>query len=69
MSSCRLALDEFSAAEQALNEAAKMDPENPSVWGQMALVALKAGRQGEAARALKVRSMSLGFRNNGRIPS
>jgi len=41
------------SAELALSEANLCDPEHPGVWGQLALQAVRAGREGDAGQALK----------------
>mmetsp|Transcript_37789 Transcript_37789/g.84274 ORF Transcript_37789/g.84274 Transcript_37789/m.84274 type:complete len:982 (+) Transcript_37789:122-3067(+) len=48
-----LAQDELPAAELAVAEASRLDPENPNVWATQALIQLKSGRRDEAGTALK----------------
>ncbi len=64
---CRMALEDYDAAGQALSEAALLDPENPSVWGRMAIVSSKAGRSEEAAGALKVSKRAV-YHEGGCMP-
>ncbi|KAG1660077.1 hypothetical protein FOA52_006423 [Chlamydomonas sp. UWO 241] len=60
VASCRAALGEGPAAGTALSEAAALDPESPSVWGLLTLLALRGGRTAEAAPALKA-AVTLGL--------
>ncbi|XP_077305661.1 cilia- and flagella-associated protein 70 isoform X2 [Lithobates pipiens] len=46
-------LEEMAEAEEALSEANALNNSNPSVWGYLALVCLKTGRQLEAEQSYK----------------
>ncbi|XP_018426892.1 PREDICTED: cilia- and flagella-associated protein 70 [Nanorana parkeri] len=46
-------LEEMPEAEEALSEANALNNSNPSVWGYLALVCLKTGRQLEAEQSYK----------------
>lgn len=50
---CQVELGELQAADLSLSEANVLDPEEPSAWGLLALVALRCGRQEDARKALK----------------
>ncbi|KAM4892210.1 cilia- and flagella-associated protein 70 [Sylvia borin] len=56
-------LEEMLEAENALSEANALDNTNPEVWGYLALICLRGGRQLEAEQCYKY-SVKLGLQND-----